>query len=183
MPDQASSLKWFLKICLHLHSNGIHYKSLIIKKWRWFSRPVHTSGLLCSLVFLSHWCHQVVGMQNIRWVSLPTINFHQIHLFNTITALTSESVTVWIVVLRTKTSLPYLCHCHWHTEEACSCRCCWSSGCDGWGWTSPGFWRPRCLQQVLWRGLVTWRGQSKWQDLDVENMPSGRAPLGREICL
>lgn len=127
------------KICLHLHFNGIHYKSLIIKKWRWFSRP-RLSEPLVPPSGRDAECEMGV------------------HLFNTVTALTSEYVTVWIVIFRTITSLPYLCHCHWRTEEACSCRCCWSSGCDGWGWTSLGFWRPRCLQQVLWKGLVTWMG-------------------------
>lgn len=141
------------------------------------------TGLLCSPVCLSQWCHQVVGMQNVRGEPLPTINFYQLHLSNKITTTASESVTLCLVVFRTIISFPYLCRCRWHTEEACSCRCCWSSGCDGWGWTSPGSWRPRCLQQVLWRGLVTWRGGSKRQRLDIKNMPLGRVLLGAEICL
>lgn len=62
----------------------------------------------------------------------------------------------------------YLCRCRWHTAEACSCRCCWSSDCGGWGWKLLGSWRPRCLQQGPWRGLVTWRSGKKKRAINAQ---------------
>lgn len=55
----------------------------------------------------------------------------------------------------------YPCRFRWHTAGACSCQCCWSSGSAGSGWRSPGSWRPRCLQQGLWRVLATWGGRTR----------------------
>lgn len=62
--------------------------------------------------------------------------------------LPSSPTKLNTITVNTGIGHPYLCHCHWYIEEVCFCRCCWSSGCDGWGWMSLGSWGPRCLQQV-----------------------------------
>lgn len=109
-----------------------HDSADCVLKWR--------TGLPCMLVCLRRCCHPVVGRQNFQ-------------LFNHNNLMTS--FWGW------RESGSYLCRCRWHTAEACSCRCCWSSDCGGWGWKILGSWRPRCLQQGPWRGLVAWRSGKK----------------------